>query len=423
MTPQPPLSYFERTRWFHQARFGLFVHYGLYSLEGRGEWLMFNERIPRDEYALLAERFNPLPDAAERWADLAVAAGMRYAVLTTRHHDGFCLYDSKVSRFTLTRRSGRDLVAEFVTACRSRGLKVGLYYSLLDWRFPGYFEPDLYPESAAALRERVHAQIRELMSQYGRIDELWYDGGWISHGRIKKDEAAFWRSHELNQMVYDLQPHILINNRSGLDLDLDTPEQQVTASAEGRAWEACMTIGDSTGWGWVRDNPNRKTPATLLQNLVNAAADEGNLLLNIGPRPDGSIDPADAHRLETIGEWLRTSGPAIYGSQRCGLYDQRNPGAPLGRWTRQGTRAFLHLFRWPGGEVVIPLLEGEALKATLLQTGRTLTLRAEHNGRLVIGGLPADPPHPSVNTLQIDFAREPTQRAEPDKAAWITGQA
>ena len=418
--PTTPISYEERTRWFHQARFGLFIHYGLYAAPGRGEWLMFNERIPPDEYVPLADDFAPGPDAVKRWIDLAVKAGMKYAVLTARHHDGFSLFDSPANAFNLHRTAGRDLVAEFTKACRDAGLRVGLYYSLLDWRFPGYFEPERHPDSAAALVEQVHAEVHHLMTAYGQIDLLWYDGGWIDHGRKPDaDATAFWRSRELNQMVYDAQPHILINNRSGIKLDLDTPEQKVEASAAGRAWETCMTIGDSAGWGYLRHNPNRKSVATLLQHLVSAAADEGNFLINIGPQSDGSIDPEDAQRLLDMGDWLQSCGESIYGSQRCPLYSQTMPGAPLGRWTRRGNTAYLHLFRWPGKLAVVPLVQTHARTATLLNTGSPLTIATATNARLILSDLPPDPPHPSVNTLRIEFDAPPESLPEPDHAAWL----
>ena len=416
--PTTSIPYADRTRWFHEARFGLFVHYGLYAGPGRGEWLMFNERMPAAEYAALADDFHPCADCVKQWVDLAVRAGMKYAVLTTRHHDGFCLFDSPVNDFNLARKRGRDLVAEFTEACRGAGLKVGLYYSLLDWRFPGYFEPDKHPDSAAALVEQVHGEVRHLVSAYGPVDLLWYDGGWIDHGRKGSGDApAFWRSAELNQMVYDAQPHILINNRSGIPLDLDTPEQKVKASEAGRAWEACMTIGDSAGWGWLRDNPNRKTVATLLQNLVNAAADEGNFLINVGPRGDGSLDGADTERLLEMGRWLEMCGEGIYGSQRCDLYDQVHPGAPLGRWTRKGRVGYLHIFRWPGTRAIVPLVASRARNARLLTTGGEVAIDTASNGRLVLGGLPDTPPHPCVNTIRVEFEDAPARQIEPDHAA------
>jgi len=407
-------------KWFHEARFGMFIHFGLYSLLGRGEWVMSEERIPAAEYAKLAWRFNPKKLDASKWAATAKAAGAKYMVLTTRHHDGFCLFDSKVSDFTSAKTAaGRDIVAEFVTAGRKAGLRVGFYYSLLDWRFPGYFEQDKLPGSARAMVAQAHAQVRELMTNYGRIDVLWYDGGWGADGKTPMQERAkFWRAAELNAEVRSLQPHILINNRSGVSEDLDTPEQRVEASAAGRGWESCMTIGDSYGWGYIANNPNMKTVPQLLQHLVAAAAGEGNFLLNVGPRPDGAIRREEEARLRAMGQWLKTNGRAIYGSQRCDLR-----WGMLGMWTRKGNVGYLNIFRWPGEEAVIPLVATKALSARLLATGKKAAIRHEHNGRLVISGLPKKPPHPCVNVIEVKFDGEPQPLAEPDRAAWLDGKA
>ncbi len=354
-------SYAARMRWFHQARFGMFIHWGLYSLLRRGEWVMLMERIPRDEYAKLAARFNPSKFDAKAWADLAAEAGMKYMVLTTRHHDGFCLYDSKVSDFTSVRTAaGRDFVAEYVTACRRAGLKVGFYYSLLDWRFAGYWEHRRYPDSAKALVQQAHDQVRELMTGYGRIDYLFYDGEWVPRLELPRgmagvvettSPATFWRSRQLNAMVRRLQPNIILNNRTALPGDVDTPEQQVTASRPGRGWESCMTMGDAYGWGYIHHNPNMKSPTQLLQNLVTAASGEGNYLLNVGPRADGSIRSEETSRLKAIGAWMKTNGQAIYDSQRCALR-----GGIIGTWTRRGNTGYLHILRYPGTEAVTPLV-------------------------------------------------------------------
>ena len=219
------------------------------------------ELIPTDEYAQLAKQFKPRKFGADAWAQLAKEAGAKYMVLTTRHHDGFCLFDSKASMddFTSVRSAaGRDFVAEYVEAVRRAGLKVGFYYSWLDWRFPGYFDVKGNPKSAKAMVAQAHAQIEELMTNYGKIDILWYDGGWVPG--LQGDEIAeFWGAKKVNAMLRKLQPHIIINNRSGLPEDLDTPEQHVTASAAGRGWESCMTMGDSCGWGYIHNNPNFKT--------------------------------------------------------------------------------------------------------------------------------------------------------------------
>jgi alpha-L-fucosidase len=408
-------SYRERMAWFHEARFGLFIHWGLYSLLGRGEWAMLEERIPAAEYAKLADRFKPKSFDAFAWAEMAVQAGAKYAVLTTRHHDGFCLYDSEVADFTSVKTAAkRDFVAEYVDAFRRAGLKVGFYYSLLDWRFPGYWNPRKHRESADAMIEQYHAQVRELMTNYGKIDVLWYDGHWIDG---VKNVGRFWRAREINAWVREKQPHILINNRSGVDEDLDTPEQHVTASKPGRGWESCMTMGDSCGWGYIRDNPNMKSETQLLQHLVTAAAGEGNFLLNVGPKPDGTVRKSERRRLKSIGKWLRTNGEAIYGSQRCALKN-----GMIGLWTSNGRTAYLCVFRWPGREAVIPLVGSKVRSATLLATGEPVEHRVEHNGRLVLSGLPKKPPHPSVSVVKVEFGGRLKTMPETDRAAWLDGQ-
>ena len=244
-------EYEKRLQWFHQARFGMFIHWGLYSLLKRGEWVMFQERILPSDYAKLADQFQPRKFDADAWAGLAAEAGMKYMVLTTRHHDGFCLFDSQVSDFTSVKTAARrDFVAEYAAACRRAGLKVGFYYSLLDWRFPGYFDPKKHKASSEALVQQYHDQVRELMMNYGRVDMLWYDGDWVNHGQAGiTDIAGFWGAREVNAMVRRIQPQIIINNRSGTLEDLDTPEQHVTASKPGRGWESCMTMGVRIGVG------------------------------------------------------------------------------------------------------------------------------------------------------------------------------
>lgn len=413
-------TYAERMKWFHEARFGMFIHFGLYSLLGRGEWVMLNERVPAAEYAKLASRFNPDKSAASKWVAVAKAAGAKYMILTSRHHEGFCLFDSKVSDFKSTNSPARrDIVAEFVKAGRKAGMKVGFYYSLLDWRFPGFFEEARYPDSARAMVAQAHMQVRELMTNYGKIDVLWYDGGWSADWKTPMEERAkFWRAEELNAEVRRLQPHILINNRSGAHEDLDTPEQRVDWSEPGRGWESCMTIGDSCGWGYIANNPNMKTVPQLLQHLVTAAAGEGNFLLNIGPKPDGAVRREEETRLCAMGEWLKKHGKAIYGSQRCGLAH-----GMLGLWTRKGNVGYLNIFRWPGEEAVIPLVATKALSARLLATGKRAKVRQEHNGRLVIYGLAKKPPHPFVNVIEVTFEGEPMAMAEANHASWLEGKA
>jgi alpha-L-fucosidase len=418
-------EYRDRMAWFNEARFGMFIHWGLYSLLGRGEWVMLQERIPAQEYAKLADRFKPKRFDADAWAGLAAEAGMKYMVLTTRHHDGFCLYDSEVSDFTAPKTAAkRDFVAEYAEACRRAGLRVGFYYSLLDWRFPGYWDPRGRAESRDAMVAQAHAQVRELLTQYGKVDVLWYDGGWVPAIHENPADAwttvpEFWKSKKLNAMVRELQPGIIINNRSGIDEDIDTPEQHVTASKAGRAWESCMTIGDSCGWGYVENNPNGKRLPQLLQHLVTAAKDGGNYLLNVGPQPDGAVRKKEAKVLKAMGGWMKKNGEGIYGSERTGFA----PPSMIGEWTVKGNTGYFHIFRWPGKEAVAACVATRVKRATLLATGLDVAFRQEHNGRLVFTGLPTKPPHKAVSVIKVEFEGPPAVMPEKDRAAWLDGDA
>jgi len=415
------IPYQERISWFHEARFGLFIHWGLYSMLERGEWVMFRERIPRGEYRKLADSFTGDAFDADAIARLAVDAGMKYAVLTTRHHDGFCLWDSGVTDYNSVKSGAkRDFVREYVDACRRHGLRVGLYISDKDWCEPGYWEPETYPESAKRLVDNLHAMVEELLTSYGKIDVLWFDGSWVDVGRKKVEESAFWRSGELLNRIYDLQPGILVNNRLGLDADLDTPEQHVTASEGGRGWEACMTIGDESAWGFSRHNPVRKTPGQLIRNLSKAACGEGNFLLNIGPDGRGSIVPEDAAVLKRMGEWLKVHGEAIYGSER---FDITPTWYSQGSCSRKGNTVYLHLNWWSSPGIVVPLFRHLPRKATLLTTGQELTVSHRSNHRMILGGLPVLSPHEAMTIIRLDFDREPELVEESDHAAWLAGDA
>lgn len=405
----------ERMKWFNEARFGMFVHWGLYSIPARGEWGMSVERIPVDEYAKLAEKFNPTKFNADKWTKLAKEAGMRYMVFTTRHHDGFCLFDSKVSNFTSVKTAAkRDFVAEYVKACRKAGLKIGFYYSLLDWRFPGCFNREKFPESFEAMVNQAHEQVRELMSNYGKIDYLFYDGEWIPGVETKRtftvseecsEIAHLWRSKELNIMVRQLQPNIIINNRSGLSEDVDTPEQHVVTSKEGRCWESCMTIGDF--WGYIKNNPNLKTTAQLIQYLVTAASGGGNYLLNVGPKPDGIIQREFVVRLKEIGKWMRVNGESIYGSERIpsgfGLWG----AGMLGMATAKGNTVYFHIFRWPGEIATIPAIKNNVLSARILTTSKKIKFEKKDNGVLILEDLPKDPPDKCDSVIQVELEGNP----------------
>jgi len=250
-------------RWWNEARYGMFVHWGLYSLIGRQEWVQEIECIPVREYEKFADKFKPRPHAAREWARLARDAGMRYMVLTTKHHEGFCLWDTKQTRFNAVQSAcGRDLVAEYVAACREFGLKVGFYYSLMDWHHPDGARSAYDPAARERFLTFTHGCVRELMTNYGTIDILWYD----VPRPFKSHEG--WESLTLNQMVRSLQPHILINDRAYLDEDFSTPEGHVRAAAAGRGWEACMTF-DDTSWGYMPSAAaDSHTPRSILTMAV-----------------------------------------------------------------------------------------------------------------------------------------------------------
>ncbi len=410
-----------RLAWFRDARFGLFITWGLYAIPGRGEWAMILDSIPAGEYAALADQFVPTRFDPDAWARLAVEAGMKYAVFVTRHADGYCLFDSRhsVGSFTsASTRAGRDFTAEYVAAFRRHGLRVGLYYHVGDWREPGYFDPARYPRSAARMVESAHRQVEELMSNYGRIDILWYDGWYWEHGRdrwpgLPREMAIeFWRSHELNAMVRRLQPDILINDRSGPREDFGTPEQHVQRAEPGRAWETCMTI--SSSWGYVRQDPHRRTTAEIIRHLSEAASQGGNFLLNVGPKPDGTICAPEASRLRAVGRWMRRHGEAVYGDvQPAEQWWYYNARAAV-----KGNTLYFYLYTWPGREAIIPDLDARVRSARILATGQSVSVRTGSNRRTIITGLPVRPPDPSVSVIALECEAPPRRTPDAHPCWW-----
>ncbi len=332
----------EKCGWFEQARFGLFVHWGLYSLlaHEKAEWVLFKSCLDRQEYNRLANQFTGVRFDADALAALARRAGMNYLVLTTRHHDGFCLFDTRTTDFNSVKTAaGRDFVGEHVEACRRAGLRVGLYHSVMSWQHDAiYAGPGADPEGWARMVEETHEQVRELMSNYGRIDMLWYDGAVVPGIQDSGMIARFWRSRELNAMVRGLQPHILINNRSGLPEDFSTPEQHFSPVAPGRRCEACMTINRS--WGYNIHDRDFRSPEEIVKILVRCARFGSNLLLNIGPRADGTIQDECVERLEAVGRWLERNGEAIYGSERSPYTESEHVA---GQVTGRGGKLYFHL--------------------------------------------------------------------------------
>lgn len=377
----------DRTEWWTDARFGMFIHWGVYAVPARGEWVMHQEKIPAQEYALFADQFKPRRYDPRAWVALAKEAGMKYMVLTSRHHDGFSLFDSKVSNFTAPKTAaGRDLLREYVDACHAAGMKCGFYYSLLDWRYPAYWDgPEKNPAAWADFLKYVHAQVRELMTNYGKIDILWYDGGWPHN-------AEAWQSKKLNAMVRRLQPHIIVNNRSQLPEDFDTPEQEIKSSD--RLWESCMTMNDN--WGYVPGNAKYKSTATLVRNLVRCVSGGGNYLLNVGPKPDGTFPVMAQTRLKQIGRWMDVNSESIYG---CG----RAPFAAdeaIGLATAKGNTVYLHVFNWPGEELAMSGVNVRVASAKMLATGDRVRVKQDGD-RLILSGLPVRAPDPWDSVIAL----------------------
>ena len=387
------MSCCDRMQWWHDARYGMFIHWGVYSIPARGEWVMYQEHIPHQEYAPLAAKFAPKKYDPDAWVRLAKEAGMRYMVLTTRHHDGFSLFDSQVSEFTAPKTAAkRDLVRAYVEACHRGGMRVGFYYSLLDWRYPAYFKgAEKDPAGWKELVDYVHAQVRELCSNYGQVDILWYDGGW-------PHTAEDWRSEELNAMVRKLQPEIIINNRARTPEDFDTPEQHIRASTLGRPWEACMTLNDS--WGYNAADQNWKTPKQVIQNLVRCCNGGGNFLLNVGPKPDGTIPSESERILRKVGRWLRRNEGAIYGAVPSPFR------ASTGMSTLKGSTLYMHVLRWPGKEITFPCIANTVRSVHLLEGGRPVKFEQKAD-RLLLKGLPASAPDNLDTILVIELDGAP----------------
>lgn len=373
-----------RMNWWREARFGMFVHWGLYSQLGRHEWVMNRERIPVAEYEKLADSWQVKDRPAREWARLAKAAGMKYMVMTTKHHEGFCLWDTQQTDYNAVRRGPkRDLVREYVDACREFGLKVGFYYSLMDWHHPDGANCALDEAARRRFLDFTQGCVRELCTQYGKIDILWYDVSW------PLATPELWESEQMNAMVRQLQPDIIINNRSKLPEDFGTPEERVTADQEGRDWEACMTFNGS--WGYMPYAPAEdwRTVREVLNMLRTASAGQGNLLLNIGPKPDGSVPEEAVERLLPVGKWLERNGEAVYG--QMDRADRRMEWMHTGAWTVKGNNAYYWCTRWPGSEIALGGLQVKVQEASILATGEPVAFEQSDN-RLLLKGLPEKNP-------------------------------
>jgi alpha-L-fucosidase len=385
-----------RMKWWHEARFGMFIHWGVYSVIGRHEWVMEQEGIPVAEYQEYAKQFHPKPNAARDWAKLAKAAGQKYMVMTTKHHEGFCNFSTKLTDYNAVKQGpGRDLVAEYVEAARAEGLRVGFYYSLMDWHHPDGARCATDEAARRRFVDYTHGLIHELMSNYGKIDVLWYDVAWPLN-------AAGWESEKMNKMVFELQPEIIVNNRNKLEGDFATPEQRI--QADKRAWESCMTMNDS--WGFQRADDNWKSPKAVVRNLITCAHDTGNYLLNIGPKPDGSIPEDSVRILTAVGKWMEKNGETIYQSETCQPHRSN-----YAEFSRKGNTLYMHVHFWPGSTVSLGGLTNQVKSVHLVATGKPVTLEQD-KFRVRFTGLPEKAPDEPVTTIAIECDGVPNQDSD-----------
>lgn len=386
-------DYEKRMKWFTDARFGMFIHFGLYSIPARGEWVRSTEEMAEEQYLPLFDEFNPDRFDAKEWARIAKSAGMKYAVLTAKHHDGFCLYDSAFTDFKSTNTPmKRDIVREFVDAFRAENIKIGLYYSLLDWHHPDYphygdmhhpmrNNPKFNNEERNFNRylEYMHNQVRELCTNYGKLDLLWFD---FSYGDMRGEK---WKATDLIQMVRSLQKDVIIDNRlevsgegfgslaecapTAFHGDFVTPEKMIPPygilDKEGQPlyWESCVTMNNN--WGYCSTDHFFKPAEMLIKKIVECVSKGGNIILNVGPNGRGAFPEESIRILKKIGEWMSVNGKSIYG---CGMSNLPKP--EYGRITRKGNHIYFHLFENTIGPVpLIGIKSEDIIRIRLLEDG------------------------------------------------------
>jgi alpha-L-fucosidase len=425
--------------WWQQARFGLFIHWGLYaipagrwkgkSIPGVGEWIQNRAGIPPEEYAKLKEDWNPKDFDAKEWARVMKDAGVRYFVITSKHHDGFCLFDSKWTEFDVMETPfRRDILKELAKACRAEGIRIGWYHSIMDWHHPDYLPRHKWDKRStkeATFEHYVHFlrnQVTELLSNYGPIDIMWFDGEWETTWTHKEGKRLY-------ELCRSLAPHVLINNRvdkgrrgmQGMTAgerfkgDFGTPEQRIPPSGlPGVSWETCMTM--NTTWGYKKEDHKWKSPKDLIRKLVDIASKGGNFLLNVGPTAEGRFPRESLARLRVMGNWLRLYGESIYGTQASPL-----AALPFGRATwrpqKKGGTLYLHIFSWPrSGQLLLPKVTGKLEEIRVL--GGTPLFFQEINQGILLKGLPLSPPDSNCSVLALRFAQRPKTK-KPIKIACI----
>jgi len=408
----------QKMEWWTHARFGMFIHFGLYAEAARHEWVKNYERLTNEEYQIYFDQFNPDLFNPKEWARQAKAAGMKYAVLTTKHHEGFCLFDSRYTDYKSTNTPiRRDLVKEFVAAFRAEGIKIGFYYSLLDWHHPDFTIDNHHPQRPAndtayarlnkgrdmeKYRQYMRNQITELLTQYGKIDILWLDFSYPgAHGKGKDD----WGSLALLKMIRKLQPNIIVDNR--LDLggvpdgaDFATPEQvkpeELKSNYDGLPFETCQTFSGS--WGYYRDEDTWKTNVQLLTLLITSVSKSGNLILNVGPTARGVFDYRATRALDSIGQWMHFNDRAIYNCQQA-PGDYQAPAHSLLTYNPSSKRLYIHLMEYAGAKLVLKGYKGKVKYAQFLHDASEI--KRVENGEDLVLMLPEKKPPFTVPVIEL----------------------
>ncbi|MBI3947776.1 MAG: alpha-L-fucosidase [Armatimonadetes bacterium] len=401
MTAATPQN--DPTAWFHDARFGMFIHWGIYAVLGHGEQPLFREFLNPSEYRTLADRFRAEKYDPADWAETARAAGMKYMVLTTKHHDGYCLWDTETTDFNAVKRGpGRDLVAEYASACREAGLRVGFYFSLPDWSHPACFAgPQNDPEGFRDFTRLIWRQIEELVTRYGQVDLLWFDGG-------RYPPPRHLRPTQLVKMMRHHQPGILINNRLGKPKKggawgYETPEQRLGEGDGGATWESCITAARKF-WGYhvCHEDPSMwYSDRELMTFFVSCATRRGNLLWNVGPRANGELPGIYKERTRRLGEWIRRNAEAVYGTRPADF-----EFAYGGLMSQKGNRLYLFFLYWPGEEYSLPGFNEKLLGVHLVDGGQPVRAVQEPH-RVVLKGMPREAPD-ICTVVALDFEAPPT---------------
>jgi len=396
----------KRMEWWREARFGMFIHYGLFSQVGRNEWVMACENVPPQEYEKLADTFSPKEGCCREWAKLAKEAGCKYMVMTTRHHEGFSLWNSKANPYnSVNYGPHRDIVKEFVEACREFDLKIGFYSTCMEWHHPDSGICAYDTEARRRYTQFLKDINTELLTQYGKIDILWYDVP------APMESWEGWDSLERNQFLRSLQPDIIINDRSRLDEDFGTPEEHITPSE--RDWEACMTF-NGISWGYVDSDqalPYSYTPQRIVSMLQTCCERGGNLLLNVGPKPDGSIPYEVIDPLKKVGEWLKVNGEAVYGKLNK-TYGNEYQLNGVSRPSSKGNTIYMWNKIWApyNGKMVLGGLF-DAPKKISFMDGTPIKFEMKGD-RIFLYDLPEENPDPILNIplIKLEFDFKPRHR-------------